>query len=256
MRISIVTATYCCERTVADCLDSVAAQSHGDLQHVVIDGASSDGTLAVIERHRSRVHTLLSEPDGGIYDALNKGIARCDGDVIGFLHADDLYNDERVLEKVASVFADPRVEACYGDLVYVAATEPERIVRYWQSGDYSPSRLAWGWMPPHPAFFARRSAYARFGPFDTSLRIAADYDAMSGILLAAQGRVAYLPEVLVRMRTGGVSNRSLANILRKSAEDYRVIRRRHIGGIGTLLCKNLSKFGQFFARPPNTKRAS
>ncbi len=256
MRISVVTATYCCERTIGDCLDSVATQTHDDVQHVVIDGASRDGTIAAIERRRGRIDTFLSEPDGGIYDALNKGIARCNGEVVGFLHSDDVYNDERVLERVAKAFADPRVEACYGDLVYVSATDPRRVTRYWRSGEYSPARLAWGWMPPHPAFFARRSSYARLGPFDTRLRIAADYDAMSGILQGLQGHAVYLPEVLVRMRNGGVSNRSLANILRKSAEDYRVIRRRKLGGIGTLVGKNLSKLDQWLRRPPESARGA
>ena len=256
MKISLITATHQCGSTVGDCLDSVAAQTHADVQHVVIDGASTDGTMAAIERHRGRVSTILSEPDGGIYDALNKGLALCTGEVIGVLHGDDTLADERVLERIAAAFADPAVVACYGDLVYVAKDDPGRVVRYWRAGEYSESRLRLGWMPPHPTFYARRSVYQRLGGFDQSLRIAADYNAMLAILLAMTGTVAYLPEVLVRMRLGGVSNRSLANLLRKSREDLWVIHRHGIGGIGTLICKNLSKLGQFFTRPPNSKRAS
>jgi glycosyltransferase len=129
------------------------------------------------------------------------------------------------------------------------------VVRYWRSGEYSESRLRWGWMPPHPTFYARRSIYQRLGGFDQNLRIAADYNSMLSMLLARAGTVAYLPEVLVRMRLGGTSNRSLANLLRKSREDLRVIHRHGLGGIGTLICKNLSKLGQFIFRPPKPKRA-
>lgn len=256
MKISLITATYQCGSTVGECLASVARQTHRDIEHIVIDGGSSDQTLPTLLQHRSAIATLVSEPDHGIYDALNKGLALCTGEVIGMLHGDDALADERVLERVATAFADPAVVACYGDLVYVAKDDPTRVVRYWRAGQYHESRLRRGWMPPHPTFYARRSVYQRLGGFDLDLRIAADYDAMLAILLARAGAVVYLPEVLVRMRLGGVSNRSLANLFRKSREDLRVIRRHRLGGIGTLLCKNLSKFGQFFLRPVTAKRAS
>ena len=250
MRISLVTATYRCAPTIGGCLRSAAAQSHPDLEHVVVDGASPDGTLAEIERHRARLAVVVSETDRGLYDALNKGIARCSGDVVGFLHADDVFADEHALARVAAAFADPDVDACYGDLVYVAAEDTDRVIRYWRAGDYAPRRLRLGWMPPHPTFYVRRSLYERLGGFDTGFRIAADYECMLRLLGAATGRVAYVPEVQVRMRVGGMSNRSIGNIWRKSREDYRAIRRHGVGGIGTLLCKNLSKLGQFAARPP------
>lgn len=256
MKLSIVTATYQCEGTIADCLASVAAQTHDDVEHVVIDGASRDGTLSVLERHHDQLAVLVSEKDGGIYDALNKGIARCTGEVVGFLHADDLFADARVLERVARVFEDPGVQVCYGDLVYVSGEDTSRVIRYWRAGEFSRARLGRGWMPPHPTFYVRRSVYQRLGAFDTSFRIAADYEAMLRILLADPGRVVYLPEVLVRMRAGGVSNRSLGNILRKSREDYRAIRRHRLGGIGALVCKNLSKLGQFLARPSHESGAT
>jgi len=256
VKISLITATYQCGTTVGECLASVARQSHRDIEHIVIDGASTDQTLPTLRQHQSAMAVLVSEPDRGIYDALNKGLVLCTGEIIGVLHGDDTFADERVLERVATAFADPAVVACYGDLVYVAKDDPSRIVRYWRAGKYSESRLRRGWMPPHPTFYARRSVYQRLGSFDLNLRIAADYNAMLAILLAMTGTVAYLPEVLVRMRLGGVSNRSLANLLRKSREDLWVIHRHGIGGIGTLICKNLSKLGQFFTRPPNSKRAS
>jgi glycosyltransferase len=256
MKVSLITATYQCGATVGECLASVAQQTHGDIEHIVIDGASTDQTLPILLQQRSAMAALVSEPDHGIYDALNKGLKLCTGEIIGVLHGDDTLADARVLERVAKAFADPAVVACYGDLIYVAKNDPTQLVRYWRAGEYSESRLRRGWMPPHPTFYARRSIYQSLGVFDLNLRIAADYNAMLTILLARAGTVAYLPEVLVRMRLGGVSNRSLANMLRKSREDLWVIRRHGIGGIGTLLCKNISKVGQFIFRPPNQKQRS
>jgi len=248
VKISIVTAAFNCASVVADCLASVAGQSHADLQHVVIDGASTDGTLDVLQAHRDAIAVLVSEPDGGIYDALNKGIARTSGEVVGLLHADDIYADNEVLARVAEAFANPEVDAVYGDLVYVSKSDPNRVIRVWRAGAFSPMRLRWGWMPPHPTLFLRRSLYERFGVFNTRYRIAADYDLMLRMLSQLSGKVVYLPEVLVRMRMGGVSNRSLSNIVRKSWEDYQALRANQIGGLEALAWKNLSKLPQFFRR--------
>jgi glycosyltransferase involved in cell wall biosynthesis len=248
MKISVITATWNCVETVGDCLASVAGQSYPDLEHILIDGGSRDGTLEVLQAHCDRLAVLVSEPDGGIYDALNKGIARATGEVVGLLHADDVYADGDVLARVAAAFADPAVEAVYGDLVYVAREDTGRVIRYWRSGAFRPARLRRGWMPPHPTLYLRRALYARFGVFDTRYRIAADYDLMLRMLTQMSGRVLYLPEVLVRMRVGGVSNRSLGKILQKSLEDYRALRANRVGGLGALAWKNLSKLPQFFRR--------
>ncbi|RKT45270.1 glycosyltransferase family 2 protein [Thiocapsa rosea] len=248
MKISVITATWNCAGTLGDCLASVAGQTHAEREHLLIDGGSTDGTLAVLEAHRAGLAVLVSEPDGGIYDALNKGIGLASGDVVGFLHADDVYADTRVLARVADAFADPTVEAVYGDLAYVAKEDTGRMIRYWRSGAYRPERLRWGWMPPHPTLYLRRSLYADFGVFDTRYRIAADYDLMLRMLTRMTGRVVYVPELLVRMRVGGVSNRSVGKILRKSWEDYRALRANRVGGLGALAWKNLSKVPQFFRR--------
>ena len=248
MKISIITVTWNCRDTVADCLASVAAQTHAACEHVVIDGASTDGTRELLEAHRAQLAVLVSEPDRGIYDALNKGLARVTGDVVGLLHADDVFADAQVLARVAEAFADPAVEAVYGDLVYVARESPDRVIRYWRAGDFQPQRLRRGWMPPHPTLYLRRSVYERIGGFDTRYRIAADYDFMLRVLTQLSGQVRYLPQVLVRMRLGGVSNRSLSKILLKSREDYQALRRNGVGGLGALLWKNVSKVPQFFRR--------
>jgi glycosyltransferase len=246
LKISVITASFNRVDTIAQALASVQGQTWKQVEHIVIDGASTDGTLAVIEAQRDRLAALLSEPDNGIYDALNKGFALSSGDVVGLMHSDDFYADERVLERVALAFADPAVDGVYGDLDYVAKADPPRIIRRWRSGTYQRSRLAYGWMPPHPTLFLRRAVIERWGGFDTSFRIAADYDAMLRYLARGNIRLAYIPEVLVKMRVGGESNRSLSRILRKSREDYAALRRNEVGGLGTLVWKNLSKLGQFF----------
>lgn len=249
MRISVVTATYNCAGTVAHALDSVASQRDVDIEHLVIDGGSRDGTVDLLNARRSQLAHLVSEPDRGIYDALNKGIARARGDVVGFLHADDVYADARVLADVAGAFADPTVQAVYGDLQYVQEDDPSRVIRHWRAGEFSRRRLAWGWMPPHPSLYVRRSWYDRIGGFDTRYRIAADYFSILQLFSAPDFNAAYIPRVLVQMRLGGASNRSLSNIVRKSREDLDALQRSGVGGVGALLWKNASKLGQFVAGP-------
>lgn len=246
--ISVITATYNCRHTLEGCLASAQSQSGVSLDHVVVDGASGDGTRELLETRRADFGAFVSEPDDGIYDALNKGIGLARGDVVGFLHADDLFADAQVLSRIATVFADPAVQAVYGDLCYVQQEDPSRVARYWRAGPFSRQKLARGWMPPHPTLYLRRQCYEEFGGFDTAYRIAADYDFMLRVLTRLQGKVVYLPEVLVHMRVGGVSNRSLRNILRKSSEDYRALRANGVGGLGALAWKNVSKVPQFFVR--------
>jgi glycosyltransferase involved in cell wall biosynthesis len=249
MKISVITAVRNGRATLADALDSALAQDHPDTELIVIDGASTDGTLEVIQRYARRLAHVVSEPDGGIYDALNKGLRLAGGDAVGFLHADDRFAHDRVLSRIATALADPRVDACYGDLLYVRRDDPTQVVRHWRAGEYHPRRLIWGWMPPHPTFYARRAVYQRLGGFDSRYRIAADYDCLLR-LLGGGVACAYLPEVLIHMRLGGASNRSPRNLLEKSREDYQALRRNRIGGLGTLLAKNLRKLPQFFCRTP------
>lgn len=246
MKISVVTATWNCAGTLADCLDSVAQQSYGNREHVVIDGASRDGTLPMLEGRRGQLAVLVSEPDQGIYDALNKGITRCSGDVVGFLHADDVYAGPDVLANVAAAFADPAVGAVYGDLQYVQKADTRQVVRHWRSTPFTRRQLDWGWMPPHPTLYVRREWYTRIGGFDSRYRIAADYFSILSLFSQPGFKAVYLPQVLVKMRVGGASNRSLQNIVRKSREDLDALRRSGVGGLGALAWKNASKLGQFF----------
>ena len=244
-KISVITAVFNRAQTIEQALDSVRSQTWPEVEHVVIDGASTDGTLEILRAHEDRIDVLVSEQDDGIYHALNKGLARATGEVVGLMHSDDFFANDRVLEKVAAAFADPAVDGVYADLDYVAKDEPGRIVRHWKSGQYLPRKLAWGWMPPHPTLYLRRSVIEQWGGFDTSFRVAADYDAMLRYLAKGGIRLAYIPEVLIKMRVGGESNRSLTHIMRKSREDHRALRKNGVGSFGTLILKNVSKIGQF-----------
>ena len=248
MKISVITAVFNAKDTIADAIESVLSQDFADVELVVIDGASTDGTRELLDSYRDRIDVFVSEPDKGIYEALNKGVRHATGDVVGFLHADDLFENSKVLSRIAEAFSDGKIGAAYGDLVYVSKYAPNKVIRYWKSGAYSETSLKHGWMPPHPTFYTRRSVYQEHGGFDTSFRIAADYDCMLRFIGQHKVKCAYLPQTIVRMRVGGESNRSLANIITKSREDYRALKRNGIGGVGALLWKNLSKLPQFFQR--------
>lgn len=250
--ISIITACYNNAVTIGDVLACVRSQPSG-IHHVAIDGASSDETAVLIRQQLAEDDMLLSEPDTGIYDALNKGVRLATGDIVGFLHADDVLAADDILCEVQKRFEDPGVDAVYGDLQYVSH-DLKRVIRHWRAGEYSLTKLKRGWMPPHPTLYVRKSAYEEFGDFDLSYRIAADYDWMLRVLPRLRGRIEYIPRVMVKMRVGGISNRSLRTIWRKSREDYRALRTNEIGGFGTLAWKNLSKIGQFFVRPEKDNR--
>ncbi|RFF27876.1 MULTISPECIES: glycosyltransferase family 2 protein [unclassified Wenzhouxiangella] len=251
MKISIVTVTFNALGTIQDCLNSIDAQDGPDIERIVIDGASKDGTLDLLRRRESHIDTIISEPDEGIYDALNKGINLASGDVIGFLHADDVLASASTLSRIARSFTNPSVSAVYGDLQYVHPDETDRVVRYWQPRPFSLQRLKWGWMPPHPTLYVRREWYDRIGRFDTSYSIAADYHHMLRLFGHPDFRAVYIPKVLVKMRVGGASNKSIGNIIRKSQEDLRALQETGVGalgGYGALAWKNLSKLGQFWNR--------
>lgn len=249
--ISVVTAVYNRVGTIVEALQSVAGQDYHHVEHILQDGGSTDGTLDLLAQHDDPRVRLVSARDHGLYDAINRGMARATGDVVGLLHSDDIFAETGVLARVAVAFADPDVDCVYGDLQYVSASNTNSVIRHWTSGPYERARLTRGWMPPHPTFYIRRSLLERHGNYDTGFQIAADYDAMLRWLWHHRLRPAYLPGVMVKMRMGGESNRSLGRILRKSREDYLALRRNGVGGIGALALKNLSKIDQF--RPRKTQ---
>ena len=250
MKVSIVTACYNSARTIADTLLSVAAQRHGQVEHIVVDGGSSDGTLAIIERHREGIATLVSEPDQGVYDAMNKGIALASGEVVGFLNSDDVYADDQVLADVAAAFERAEVIACYGDLVYVDATDTQRVVRYWKSRDYAPGLCVTGWMPAHPTFFVRRAMLQQIGGFDLQYKLQADYELSLRLFELHKIEARYIPRVLVRMRRGGMSNNSVGNVIKGNLEAYRACRNNGIAVTPWFMLRKIfSRLPQFFSRP-------
>lgn len=248
MKISIITAVLNRKGIVGDALNSLQRQTYGDFEHIIQDGGSTDGTLDELRLCIDERSSLISENDSGIYDAINKGIARATGDVIGLLHSDDIFGSRYVLAKVRQTFVDEEVDGVYGDLEYVSAADPSRVIRYWRAGEYDRRKLKRGWMPPHPTLFLRREVFERWGTYDVNYRIAADYDAVLRWLWQGRISLAYVPEVLVKMRLGGESNRSLSRILTKSLEDYQALRSNEVGGLGSLALKNISKLGQFVTR--------
>lgn len=251
MKITVITAVYNSEETVGQAIKSVASQSHQNVEHLVIEGKSSDRSLAKIEGARHSRMRLISEPDKGIYDALNKGIRNASGDVVGFMHSDDFFAHDGVLSRIAEKFEDPAVEAVFGDLDYVAKDDTSRVIRHWSTGPFTLQKLKRGWMPAHPTLYLRREVYQRFGDYDLSFSISADYDFILRYFSSATGKSVFIPQVLYKMRIGGVSNRNWAKIRKKMTEDILAIRRNHVGGLHTLALKNLSKVGQFLPRPKN-----
>ena len=245
MKISVITVCFNSEATIADTLDSVAQQTHPDVEHIIVDGASRDRTLAIVHAHPTVPAYILSEPDRGIYDAMNKGLALATGEWIGFLNADDTLASPQALARIADTGTASRADAVYGDLTYVRKDSPSSVLRHWRSGEFKPTQLRFGWMPPHPTFYVRRDALPVPAGFDLRFRIAADYDFMLRCLSRPGFRAAYIPEILVRMRAGGASNHSLSALFRKSREDYAVLRRNRVGGLASLLCKNARKLPQF-----------
>ncbi|MCS6966359.1 MAG: glycosyltransferase [Candidatus Kapabacteria bacterium] len=252
MRISVITVVLNDPR-VGRALASILAQEvDAETELIVIDGGSSDErTLEELERYRRHLSVFLSEPDQGLYDAMNKGLRYATGDIIGFLNADDRYADRSVLRDVAAAFADPSIEACYGDVVYTSRQD-ERIIRYWRAGTYKRWKYYWGWMPTHLTFFARRSVYERLGHFDLAYPIAADYDLMLRFLFLGNIRVHYIPRILVCMDAGGTSNDSLRAIVRGNWECWQIWKKHGLTlhGILVPLVKPLRKVGQFLRRPP------
>jgi glycosyltransferase involved in cell wall biosynthesis len=249
MKVSVITAVLNNKDHLKDNLESVATQVYPDIEHIVVDGGSTDGTLEILRAHQDGKTTFISEPDRGIYDALNKGIRRSTGHIIGILHADDLYADDRVIERVVQVFQRRKVKSCYGDLQYVDQHRIDRVIRHWRSSPYTHGKFQYGWMPPHPTFFAKKEIYEKLKGYDPRFRIAGDYELMLRYLEIHKISTFHLPEVLVRMRHGGVSNRSLKDLATKSYEDYLAWKVNHLTfHFYTLLLKQVTKLPQFFLR--------
>lgn len=247
MKVSIITPVLNGRETIRDTLKSIGSQGHKNIEHIIVDGGSRDGTLEIIRGCLDGSGKVLSEPDKNMYEAINKGIAVSSGEIVGILNSDDFYADTRVIETVVRRMKETGAGLCWGNLVYVSRSDEERVVRYWESAEYSPGKFRRGWMPPHPAFFVRRNVYDEFGAYNTEFNIAADYELMLRFLEKNRVSSCYIPKVFVKMRCGGKSNRSLLQIFKANIECCRAWQ---VNGYRvnyyTLLLKPLSKILQYF----------
>lgn len=254
MKISIITVTYNSAKFINDCLKSVKKQNYNNIEHIIIDGNSTDSTLPLLLSKRDQIKKLISEPDRGVYDAMNKGIKVATGDIIGFLNSDDLYTNNKVISKVASVFRDnPSIDACYADLVYTQQMDTSKIIRYWKSNKFNAGYFSKGWRPPHPTFFVRNSVYKQFGKFDIDYDISADYELMMRFLEIHKINTYYIPELWVKMRIGGISSRSFKNIIKQNQEDLKALKKHSLPHniFFFIINKIFSRSKQFFSRPIN-----
>jgi glycosyltransferase involved in cell wall biosynthesis len=250
MKISIITVCFNSEKTIQDTLVSVSNQKNVDVEHIIVDGASKDGTLDIINNHH-KVSRLISEPDKGIYDAMNKGIALATGEIIGTLNADDFYYEENVLKEVEKVFLDPEVEACYGDLVYIKQDDVNQTVRFWKSNEYEEGLFKSGWMPAHPTFFLRKTVYERLGAFRLDYKIAADFELLFRFIEQNKIKTQYIPKVMVKMRLGGTTNKSLKNIWVQNREIVNTLRNYYpdFSLLKFILSKFINRAIQFIKHP-------
>ncbi|MFN4234184.1 MAG: glycosyltransferase family 2 protein [Bacteroidia bacterium] len=246
LKISIITVSFNSANTIEYTIQSVLQQQYSNIEYIIIDGASTDNTLNIINKYRDKISVIVSEKDNGIYHAMNKGLKLATGDIIGILNSDDFYADEFVLSDVVKLFEKTHADAIYADLQYVDAIDTRKVKRHWKSGKYKPGDFLFGWMPPHPTFFVRKEVYEKYGMFNESLRSAADYELMLRFIHKHQISIDYLPRVIVKMRSGGQSNITVKNRINANIEDRKAW---EINGIKpyffTLYLKPLRKLKQF-----------
>jgi glycosyltransferase len=247
--ISIITVVYNNVGNIKSAIHSVINQNVKNFEYIIIDGKSDDGTLEIINEYlkAGNISLLISEKDKGIFDALNKGIQNAKGKYIGFLHSDDIFAANNVIQEITKCILINDPDAVYGDLTYVKKNDVTKVVRYWKSSTFRRAKLKWGWMPPHPTFYLKKKFYNNYGLHDINLSVNADYDLMIRMLKIKNFNAIYLPKEIIKMRLGGNSNK-ISNLLTKSLEDYRVIKANKIGGILTLIFKNVQKVPQFFKK--------
>jgi len=246
MKISLITVCKNPGKILESCIESVLSQSYKNLEYILVDGGSTDGTVDIIKKYYSRISKWISEEDDGIYDAMNKGINMASGDVVGFLNSDDIYAAPSILESVAKNFENSDIDSCYGDLVYVSKDDTNQVIRNWKSCEFNYELFKNGWHPPHPTFFVKKNIYEKYGVFDTKYKIGADYALMLKFLIKHKISVKYIPEILVKMRVGGNSNKNLFNILKANLECYRAWKECGLSVSPLIIFrKPLSKFTQY-----------
>lgn len=251
MKISIITVTHNSVSVIDKCLNSVKNQKYKNIEHIIIDGASNDGTLSLLNSKCEQFSILISEPDKGVYDAMNKGIKLATGDVVGFLNSDDFYENNDVLSDIAKVFEqDPLLDACYADIVYTDKHDTNKIIRYWKSEQFKLGSFSKGWSPPHPTFFVRNSVYKKYGKFNLCYQIASDWELMMRFLEVKKIKVKYIPKLWVKMRLGGISNKNLKNIIKQNKENLNALEKYNLkkNTISFIIHKIFLRIKQFISR--------
>lgn len=252
MKVTIITATLNSAGTIKDTLLSIKQQSYKNIEHIIVDGASSDNTLKIIN-NLSHKGPVLSEADNGIYDAMNKGVKMAKGDIIGILNSDDYYPDPAIIDEVVKTFRSGDCDAIYGDLIFVDQGEGKKVVRKWVAGVFNRNHFYNGWMPPHPTFFVKKEVYEKYGYFNLKFKNSSDYELLLRFMFLHRIKVKYIPTVMVHMRVGGHSNRSLKNRLVAHKEDYLAWKANGISPKWfTLALKPIRKIKQFVSVNPNT----
>jgi glycosyltransferase involved in cell wall biosynthesis len=251
IKISLITICFNSDKTIYHTLNSVNIQKYLNLEYIIVDGKSTDQTLNLVNSYGSLITRIISEPDHGIYDAMNKGIDAATGDVIGFINSDDFYPSSDILNEVADIFSDPSINCCYGDVCYVSRFDIFRIRRYWISSVFSKGLFSKGWSPPHPTYFVRKSVYDKFGKFNLNYKIAADVELMCRFLEIYNISSYYLPKVLVHMTLGGKTNNSIVNIFKQNIEVISAFKDLGINYsiIIFFFCKLTSRLIQFLKKP-------
>jgi glycosyltransferase len=247
MKVSIITVTYNSEAFLEQTILSVLEQSYKDIEYIIVDGGSTDKTISIINKYKEKLSHFISEKDEGIYHALNKGIGLANGDIIGFLHSDDFYVDNLVIEKVVKGFKKNNTDGLYANLYFIDKNDTNKITRKWHSGDYSPNAFMYGWMPPHPTLFLKKDVYKKFGVFNLDFKTSADYELMLRFIHKHQISLTYLDEFIIKMRVGGQSTASVNNRVKANLEDRKAWEVNHIKPkFFTLWLKPIRKISQFF----------
>ncbi|MFI3288603.1 MAG: glycosyltransferase family 2 protein [Rikenellaceae bacterium] len=246
MKVSIITSCYNREATIRDAIESVLSQDYADIEYIVVDGASKDSSLSIIKEYEGRISTIISEPDRGMYEGINKGIRAATGDVIGLMHSDDFFYTTDTISKIVKQLEESQAQLIYGNGIYVDEEDVTKIVRNWISGDYKKSRMSNGWLPLHPTVYIRKECFDKMGLYDESYKIAADSDFLLRYMYKADFRISYYNDYVVRMRMGGLST-DPKKIKQKWGEDLRLYRSHGFNPYWTLGCKILSKIPQFIS---------
>ncbi len=246
MKVTVITAVFEGRKYISDAIESVLGQVHKNIEYIIVDGGSTDGTVELIRSYGDKISKIISEPDKGVYFALNKGIQMATGEIIALINSDDFYVNPYVISQVVEAFEKQQCDAVYSNLYYISSSDKEKIIRTWDAGQYHQDSFYKGWMPPHPAFFVRREVYQKYGSFYTELKFAADYELMLRFILKQGIKIYYLPKFFIKMRVGGTSNRNLLNRIKANIEDRKAWKINQIRPrFFTLLLKPFSKIFQY-----------